>query len=136
MKGKPRTNEEKHELFEEIKPYLEQGLSLRKSCNIANIPYTSMRDIISNNLLLRTKMTIAQSSLISKALSNVKERIEAGDIKVSQWYIERVGTLEPLTDPYEGGNNEKRLRVDSYWSGLFGDNKEEVLMEAVDTIEE
>ena len=54
MNGKARTTEQKHELFSAIEPYLKEGLSLRKACEITNVPYTTMRDIMEGDLLLRT----------------------------------------------------------------------------------
>lgn len=98
MQGKARTQDQKTKLFNKIEPYLKKGLSLRKACEVTQVPYTSMRDIMESDLLLRTKMSITQHELLSLAWKNVRNNIEKGDVKTSQWYIEKVGTAEPLTD--------------------------------------
>jgi hypothetical protein len=121
MRGKARTIKETNELFSKIEPYLKEGLSLRKACEITNVPYLSMRDIIKNDLLLRTKMTIAQSELLSLVWSNVRKSLETGDVRTSQWYIEKVGNSEPLSNSYEGGSIERESRSNGeLHEALFG----------------
>lgn len=136
MRGKARTTEQKHELFTKIEPYLKEGLSLRKACEITSLPYTTMRDTMESDLILRTKMTIAQHEMLSMAWKNVRKNIEKGDVKTSQWYIEKMGTIEPLTHPYEGGAMEQKSRSDSVlWSAFFGPKSTDILIEAFDELE-
>jgi hypothetical protein len=136
MQGKPRTKTQKHELFTKIEPYLKEGLSLRKACEMGGVPYTSMRDIMESDLILRTKMSIAQSEMLSLAWKNVRGRIEAGDVKTSQWYIEKMGTAEPLTHAYEGGELERKGRSDGdLYAAFFGAKSTDTLIEVFDEIE-
>ena len=119
MRGKARTIEQKHELFARIEPYLKEGLSVRKACEITSLPYSTMRDIIQGDLLLRTKMSVAQSELLSLAWKNVRTSLQSGDIKTSQWYIEKIGVAEPLIDAFEGGRQEQDDRDTSMLFSLF-----------------
>lgn len=133
MQGRQRTTAQKRELYEKIEPFLKEGLSLRKACEVANVPYTSMRDIMESDLLLRTKMTIAQHEMLSMAWKNVRKSLEKGDVKTSQWYIEKMGTAEPLTHPYEGGEMEQKSRSDSMlWAALFGPKSTDTLIEVLE----
>ena len=137
MRGKARTTKEKHELFSVVEPYLKEGLSLRKACEITSTSYSTMRDIIRGDLLLCTKMSVAQSELLSLAWKNVRNSMEKGDVKISQWYIEKMGTTEPLSNPYEGGETERRSRSDGYvWEGLFGHKSTETIIGALEELEE
>ena len=136
MRGKARTAEQKHELFSIVEPYLKEGLSLRKACEITSTSYSTMRDIVRGNLLLCTKMSIAQSELLSLAWKNVRNSMEKGDVKTSQWYIEKMGTAEPLTDSYEGGDKERQSRSDSHlWDGLFGPKSTETIIGVLEEID-
>ena len=47
MRGKTRTKEERHELYQELEHYLGMGFSLKKACRFADVPYSTMRDIVS-----------------------------------------------------------------------------------------
>ena len=133
MNGKARTTEQKHELFSAIEPYLKEGLSLRKACEITNVPYTTMRDIIEGDLLLRTKMTTAQSELLSLAWKNVRRNLEKGDVKTSQWYIEKMGTAESLSHAYEGGDIERKSRSDGHlYAALFGPKSTEAMIDVLE----
>ncbi|MFT7645163.1 MAG: hypothetical protein ACI9BF_000836 [Candidatus Paceibacteria bacterium] len=136
MRGKARTTEQKHELFTKIEPYLKEGLSLRKACEITSVPYTTMRDTMEGDLLLRTKMTTAQSELLSLAWKNVRKNLEKGDVKTSQWYIEKMGTAEPLSHAYEGGEMERKSRSDGHLhAAIFGPKSTETIIEVLEEMD-
>jgi len=124
MRGQARTIKQKHELFTRIEPYLKEGLSVRKACEITSLPYSTMRDLIQGDLLLRTKMSIAQSELLSLAWKNVRTSLQGGNVKTSQWYIEKMGTAEPLTDAFEGGSREQDSRDNSMFFSFFNGKKD------------
>jgi len=113
MKGSARTKEEKHELFEVIEPFLQEGVSLRKSCEITGIPYTTMRDIVKSDEVLRVKMHIAQRYLIDLAIDTVRKSLKEGNIKTAIWFLDRAKNIEPLVDVYEGGIKEQEDRGNS-----------------------
>jgi hypothetical protein len=134
MRGKARTIEEKHELFKQIEPHLKEGLSVRKACEITSLPYSTMRDLIQGDLLLRTKMSIAQSELLSLAWKSVRTSLQTGDVKTAQWYIEKMGMAEPLADAFEGGLKEQDSRDTSMLYSMF--NGKNDIGVVFDTMEE
>jgi hypothetical protein len=136
MQGKSRTKAQKQALYEQVEPYLKEGLSLRKACEITQVPYTTMRDIMENDLLLRTKMSVAQHELLSLAWKNVRKQIENGDVKASQWYIEKMGTAEPLSHAYEGGEKERKERSDGHLhAAIFGPKSTETIIEVLEDMD-
>lgn len=111
MRGKARTTIEKHELYEAIVPFLKQGFSLKKACNLAQVPYSTMRDIHLAYAPLRAATTSLQNDVNVKARQNIIKKIEKGDVKLSQWWLERFDTLEPQTDPVFGGESEELVTL-------------------------
>lgn len=111
MRGKKRTKEEKHELFEALEYYLSLGFSLKKACNMADIPYSSMRDMLNISEPLRARTTALQNSVNVTARANVISSIEKGDVNTSKWWLERFDHLEPQMSPQFGGAEEAQLTV-------------------------
>ena len=94
MRGKKRTKRQKHELFEAIEPFLVRGYSLKKSCELALVPYSSIRDAIKNVPPLRTKTLILQNKVNTKAVDNIIKSIEAGNVADSKWWLNQTKALE------------------------------------------
>ncbi len=111
MRGKKRTKEERHELFEALEGYLAMGFSLKKACNLADLPYSSMRDILNIWEPLRARTTALQNSVNVTARANVISSIEKGDVNTSKWWLERFDHLEPQISPQYGGIEEAQLTV-------------------------
>lgn len=106
MRGKARTTEEKHELFEELERYLKLGFSLKKACNLADVPYSTMRDITTSYKPLRAYTSALQNDVNVRARQNVIDQIDKGDLKASQWWLERFDTPEPQLSVVYGGESE------------------------------
>jgi hypothetical protein len=106
MRGKARTNEEKYELFDELERYLKLGFSLKKACNLADVPYSTMRDITTSYKPLRAYTSALQNDVNVRARQNVIDQIDKGDLKASQWWIERFDTPEPQLSAVYGGESE------------------------------
>jgi len=106
MRGKKRTTEEQNELFVELERFLAMGFSLKKACSLANLPYSSVRDIVAISKPLRAYTTALQNDVNVKARLNIIDQIEKGDIKASQWWLERFDTPEPQHNPVFGGASE------------------------------
>jgi len=106
MRGKARTNEEKHELFDELEQYLRLGFSLKKACNLADVPYSTMRDITTAYKPLRAYTNALQNDVNVRARQNVIDQIDKGDLKASQWWLERFDTPEPQLSAVYGGESE------------------------------
>lgn len=111
MRGRKRTNEERHELFEVLEGYLAMGFSLKKACSLSDIPYSSMRDMLSIMEPLRAKTMSLQNTVNVTARTNIIKAIEQGDINTSKWWLEHFDHPEPQVSPQYGGVEEARLTI-------------------------
>ena len=106
MRGKKRTKEERHELFETLESYLSMGFCLKKACALADLPYSTIRDITSTFEPLRAKTTALQNTVNVKARENIIESIKKGSIRDSKWWLNKFDNLEPQISPVYGGETE------------------------------
>lgn len=111
MRGQKRTKEERHELFLVLEGYLKMGFSLKKACSLADLPYSTMRDITSVYEPLRAHTRALQNSVNVTARANIITSIEQGNINDSKWWLERFDHLEPQESPIYGGVNEGFLTM-------------------------
>lgn len=111
MRGKARTTEEKHELFEELERYLKLGFSLKKACNLVSVPYSTIRDIATAYKPLRAYTDALQNDVNVRARQNVINQIDKGDLKASQWWLERFDTPEPQLSAVYGGASDPLLAL-------------------------
>ena len=132
MRGQGRTDEEKHELFSSLEDYLKMGFSLKKACSYADLPYSTIRDIVSSHQPLRAKTTALQNTVNVIARANIIKTIENGDIKNSKWWLDKFDDLEPQESPEFGGAREGLLTYLEYKA----ENKEERKEEFTGFIEE
>lgn len=95
MRGKKRTTEEKYELFGELEHHLSLGFSLKKACRLANIPYSSMRDLVSMYEPLRARIAALQNHVNTKARAVVAASVEKGNINDAKWWLQHFDHLEP-----------------------------------------
>ena len=96
MRGKTRTKEEKHELFQALEYYLGMGFSLKKACALADISYSSIRDITTVYEPLRASVTAMQNRVDVIARENIVRQIENGDTSSSRWWLERMDNTEVI----------------------------------------
>ena len=111
MRGKKRSKEERHELFEALESYLAMGFSLKKACSLADLPYSSVRDIVASYDPLRARTRALQNSVNVTARANLIRSIEEGDLSSSKWWLERFDHPEPQISPIYGGLEEARLTI-------------------------
>ena len=111
MRGKKRTTEEQHELFEAMERYLEMGFSMKKACELSDIPYSTYRDIVASNEIVRAKTRSLQNLVNVQARKNIINSINKGNINDSKWWLERMDQLEHCTDPGIGGNEESATNL-------------------------
>jgi hypothetical protein len=111
MRGQKRTKEEQHELFLVLEGYLKMGFSLKKASSLADIPYSTMRDITSAYEPLRAHTRALQNSVNVTARANIISSIEQGNINDSKWWLERFDHLEPQESPIYGGIEEGLLTM-------------------------
>lgn len=106
MRGKSRTKEEKHELFQVLEYYLGLGFSLKKACSLADIPYSTVRDMLSIYEPLRAYTTSLQNRVNVRAREVIIASIEKGNVNDAKWWLERFDHTEPQLSPQFGGETE------------------------------
>lgn len=130
MRGKRRTKEERHELFTELESYLAMGFSLKKACALADLPYSSLRDMLLIYEPLRARTRALQNSVNVTARANIITSIEQGNITDSKWWLERFDHAEPQDSPIHGGIKEGLLTMlenkQEYQDGFTDKNAEEM----------
>lgn len=114
MRGKKRTKEERNELFKALEEYLKLGFSLKKACSLADLPYSSVRDIVSSYEPLRAKTIALQNTVNVKARQNIVDSIKEGNIKHSMWWLDKFDNLEPQISPEFGGEKEMLITYTEY----------------------
>ena len=111
MRGKKRTKEERNELFTVLESYLSMGFSLKKACSLADLPYSTIRDIVSLYEPLRAYTRALQNSVNVTARSNIISSIEKGNITDSKWWLERFDHTEPQDSTLYGGDKEALITM-------------------------
>lgn len=106
MRGKKRNKEERNELFSVLEGYLAMGFSLKKACSLADLPYSSVRDIVASYEPLRAKTRALQNSVNVVARTNLIRSIEKGNVADSKWWLERFDHAEPQESVIYGGLKE------------------------------
>ena len=66
-----------------------EGLSNREACFLANISEGWFYKVIKSNPSLGEKFEALKDSPKIKAKKNIKQKIDEGDVNISQWYLER-----------------------------------------------
>ena len=108
MRGKRRTKEEKHELFEALEYYLALGFSLKKACNLADVPYSTVRDMVTIYEPLRALTSSLQNRVNVRAREAIVTSIEKGNVTDAKWWLERFDHTEPQITHF-GGEKEMLL---------------------------
>lgn len=72
--GRPPANIE--EYFTRILPYLNLGLSIHKSCNQADIPYTTVIDYYNQDESFRRRVDKAREDLVVKSRAKLVEAVD------------------------------------------------------------
>ncbi len=109
MRGKKRTTEEKHELLSALEYYLSLGFSLKKACNLADIPYSSMRDIANTSEGLRAHIASLQNRINVRAREIVAASVEKGNVADAKWWMQHFDNLESQISPVYGGEKELEM---------------------------
>ena len=93
--GKKFTNEEKEEIIQSLRPYLEKGLSRNKACNIIGLPTSTLSNWIKENESLGIRIQSYENTMALMALTNIYSALKKEkstretDKKTSKWYLER-----------------------------------------------
>lgn len=94
--GKEYTIEQRMELIEAIKPYLQLGYSLRRACEYAGVSHSTIYNWYINDEALRTEIkawqglvnTQARQNIVEHIMGNTKKGIKP-DLETSKWWAER-----------------------------------------------
>lgn len=94
--GKEYTIEQRMELIEAIKPYLQLGYSLRRACEYAGVSHGTIYNWYVNDEALRTEIkawqglvnTQARQNIVEHIMGNTKKGIKP-DLETSKWWAER-----------------------------------------------
>lgn len=66
-----------------------KGLNKTECCEFAGISRNALYDFLKKNPKFSNKIEVLQSHPSMKAKINIADRIEQGDVELSQWYLER-----------------------------------------------
>lgn len=77
------------EYVTKISHFLVLGYSIKQSCQLGGVPYTTVIDYYRANESIRTKIDVFMASVSLKARANWVESINAGDLKASWAWLER-----------------------------------------------
>lgn len=92
MKKKPKAVGRPHapitDYVTKISHFLVIGYSLKQSCQLGGVPYTTVVDYYRTNKSIRTKIDGFMASVGFKARANWVNAINSGDLKASwQWLV-------------------------------------------------
>lgn len=95
-KGIKYTAEEKIEIIETIKPYLQLGYSLKRACEYAGVPYSTIQNWLPKDEKLSSEIKAWQGMVNTQARQNIVEHIMGNtkkgikpDLDTSKWWAER-----------------------------------------------
>jgi hypothetical protein len=109
MRGKKRTKEERYELFSVLESYLEMGFSLKKASSLADVPYSTVRDITTLYEPLRSYTSALQNKVNVTARATIIASIEKGNVNDAKWWLDRCDHPEPQISAVYGGEKEMEL---------------------------
>lgn len=126
QQGKPYTPQEREQIIESLKPYLEMGFSRRKACSFIGFDDTTLSKWVQDDAGLSMKLTGWENALSALALANVhkalKVEAETEDARVdNSWrYLERKEeSFKPKSDVT---SNDKALPAPIIPLNVPGDN--------------
>ena len=85
----PRGNPlNKEEMLERVKPYLRRGLGVRRACDFAGIPNSTIYTWYKNDEVVRAQILEWQNEVSTKAIDNWNKKVEDGDYHASKAWLE------------------------------------------------
>lgn len=88
-KGAGRPKARIREYFEKILPFLQRGLSVKKSCEHAGVPQQTVNDYMNRDGKFSVEVKVAQRTTELLARQNITNSIKRGGIDSAKWYLER-----------------------------------------------
>jgi len=98
---------DQEKVFESLKPYLQLGYSLKKSCLLVGVAYTTVHGWCRENPSTRILLYSYQNQASVKARSNIVKKIQEGSVENSwQWLKARDADFNTPVITKELGENE------------------------------
>ncbi len=79
----------KEEIIRILKPFFKLGCNIKKACDYAGIPYTTVHTWISDNEELRIKIAVWQNELNYKARKIWAKRLENKDFEAAKEWLKK-----------------------------------------------
>jgi len=104
------------------------GFNNKKACYLAGISESVFYDVTRRNSELSERFKHLKESPKITATKNIVDRINKGDVKLSQWYLERKSKEEFATRDVSGCQHDKDPVIDfgaegnkrvAYWNPSF-----------------
>lgn len=89
QQGKLYLEEQKVELLQVIRNYLESGQSRNYACIMAGISPSTLSRWLQNDDTLAMKVATWESNLNYLARANIAKSIQNNDVNTSKWYLEK-----------------------------------------------
>lgn len=89
LNGKPFTAEERENIIRGVEKYMLLGYDLKNACTMARVAYTTVHQWYTKDDTLRIRLDAAKWSVSGKARANLVDAIKLGDLKSSQYWLEK-----------------------------------------------
>ena len=91
--GKEFTTEQRQEIMQSLKPYLELGFSRNKACDLIGLPPTTLSNWAREDEALGMKLEGWENAMNKTALANIQtamvKETEDGKADTAKWWAER-----------------------------------------------
>lgn len=77
------------EILQKLEEAFKKGMSNREACFLADISESIFYKVLEVNEKLKERFPLLQNSVKIRAKENIVEKINAKDVELSKWYLER-----------------------------------------------
>ena len=105
--GREWTTEQKEEIIQSIKPYLEMGFSRNKSCSFIGLPPQTLSNWVKEDAALGMKLVSWENVNTALALANIHQAIQNEKILAEEKGDVRVDNSWKLISKIEDGYKDK-----------------------------
>lgn len=115
--GKAFTIEQRREIIESLRPFLEMGLSRNKACNSIGLDPTTLSKWVQDDEALSIKLRGWENTMNMLAIANINSalqkeaEIEDARKETSKWYLERRMKDEFSTRQENTGKDGEPLKI-------------------------
>ena len=109
-------------IVSKLEQALRDGFSIEMACHVSGISRSTYYARLQTDEEFSDKMALSQAWATERAKQVIIQAINNGDIKSSQWWLERRARAEFATNPPQVQDNQPR-------DSLFGDYSKETFIE-------